>query len=72
MVRMNDNYLGSEIEVHLFNHSTNTISATDGELSTVRENKGQLQSGGVLVGVRFHFVLVDYCDQYEMMSMVNR
>jgi hypothetical protein len=46
MVRMNDNYLGSEIEVHLFNHSTNTISATDGELSTVRENKGAIAEWG--------------------------
>jgi hypothetical protein len=25
-----------------------------------------------LIRVRFHLVLVDYYDQYEMMSMVNR
>jgi len=29
MVKMNDNYQGSEIKVRLFNHSTNTISPAD-------------------------------------------
>jgi len=32
----------------------------------------QLRSPGVLVRVRFHFVLDDYCDEYEMKSMENR
>ena len=35
------------------------------------ENKAQLRSPGVLVSVRFHFVLDDYGDEYEMMAMVN-
>jgi len=72
MVRMNNNYQGSKIKVRLFNHSTNTISPTDGKESTAMENKAQLRSRGVLVRVQFHFVLVDYCDEYEMMLMVNR
>ena len=72
MVRMNENYLGSEIKVRRFIHSTNTISPTDAKSLTVRENKAQLRIPGVLVRVRFHFMLVDYCDEYEMMLLVNR
>jgi len=30
---MNDNYLGSVIKVHLFKHSTNTISPSDEKLA---------------------------------------
>ena len=36
------------------------------------ENMVQLRSPGVFVRVRFHFVLDDYCDEYEMKSRENR
>jgi len=36
------------------------------------ENKVQLRSPVVMVRVWFHFVLVNYCYEYEMMSMVKR
>jgi hypothetical protein len=72
MVRINDDYQGSEIKVCLSHHSTNTISPTDAKLSAGMENKTQLGRLGVLIRVRFHLVFVDYYDQYEMMSMVNR
>ena len=35
------------------------------------ENKAQLRSPGVLVRIRFHFMLDEYSDEYEMMAMVN-
>jgi len=71
MVRMNDNYQGSEMKVPLFKHSTNTISPTDAKWAIGMENKAQLRSPGVLVRIRFHFVLDDYSDEYEMIAMVN-
>jgi len=72
MVRMNNNYECSEIKIRLFNHSPNTIPPTDAKYSNGMDNKGHLRSSGVLVTVRFHFVLVDFGDKYEMMSIVNR
>jgi len=72
MVRMNDNYQDSDIKVRLFKHSTNTISQNDAKLSNSMENKVQLRSLGELVIDQLHCVLVDNCDEYEMMSMVNR
>ena len=72
MVRMNDHYQGSEIMVRLFKHSTNTISPTDAKKSNGMENQAQMKSPGVLVRVWSHFVLVDYSDESEMMSMVHR
>jgi len=59
MVRMNDNYLGSVLKVHLFNHSTNTISPTNENRQMVWRIR---HSWGVLVRAQFHFVLVDYSD----------
>jgi hypothetical protein len=32
----------------------------------------QLRSPGVWVRVRFHFVLDDYCDEYELKPMENQ
>jgi len=72
MVRMTDHDQGSESKVRLFKRSTNTISPTDATLANGMENKAQLRSPGVLVRVRFHFVLVDNCDEYEMKPMENR
>jgi hypothetical protein len=72
MVRMNDHDQGSEIMVCPFKHSTNTISPTDATYTNGMENMVQLRSPGVLVRVRFHFVLDDYCDESEMKSMVNK
>ena len=66
MVRMNDYDQGSDIKVRLSKHSTNTISPTDATYANGMENMAQLRSPGVLVRIRFHFVLDDYCDQYEM------
>jgi len=40
--------------------------------ANVMENMVQLRSPGVLVRVRFNFVIDDYCDEYEMKSMENR
>jgi len=71
MVRMNHNYQSSEMKVLLFTHSTNTISPTDAPWAIRMENKAQLRSPGILVRIRFHFVLDDYSDEYEMMAMVN-
>jgi hypothetical protein len=51
MVRINDNYQGTEIPVHLFDHSIHTISPTDATWSNGMENKAQLGSPGVLVKV---------------------
>ena len=66
MVRMNDYYQGSGTKVRLFKHLTNTISPTDAKYSNGMENEVLVRSPGVLVGVRFHFVLVDYSDEYQM------
>jgi hypothetical protein len=71
MVKMNDNYQGSEIKVRLFNHSTNTISPTDAKYANEMENMAHLRSPGALVRVRIHFVLDDCSDEYEMMAMIN-
>jgi len=51
MARINDNFQGSVIKVHLFKHSTNTISSTDAKLSNGMENKALGRSRGVLVRV---------------------
>jgi len=59
------------MKVLLFTHSTNTISPTDAPWAIRMENKAQLRSPGILVRIRFHFVLDDYSDEYEMMAMVN-
>jgi hypothetical protein len=56
---MNNNYQVSEFKVRLFNHSSNTISLTDAKLTNEMENMTQVRSPGVLVRVRFHFVLDD-------------
>jgi len=72
MVRMNDNDQGNEINVRLFKHSTNTILPTDATYANDMEDMAQLRSFEVLVSVRFHFVLDDYSDEYEMWSMENR
>jgi hypothetical protein len=69
---MIDHVQGSEIKVRLFKHSTNTISPTDATYTNGMENMAQLRILGVLVRVRFHFVLDDNCDEYEMKSMENR
>jgi len=69
MVRMNDNYLVSVIKVRLCKHSTNKISPTDENRQMVWRIR---HSWGVLVRARFHFVLVDYADEYGMKSMINR
>jgi hypothetical protein len=68
---MNENYLGSEITVRHFKLSTNTISVTEAKLANEMDNIAQLRSPGAVVRVRSHFVLEDYCDEYEMMAMVN-
>jgi hypothetical protein len=65
------------VNAWLFKHSTNTISPTDAKLSNGMDNKAQLTSPGVLVSFGFQIVVVDYCDEYEMMSietsdLVNR
>jgi len=72
MVKMNDNHLASVIKVHLFKQSTNTISPTDSKWANGVEKKVQLRGLGVLVRIRFHFMLDDYSDEYEIMAMVNR
>jgi len=71
LVRMNNNYPGSEIKILLFNHSTNTISLTDAKTSNGMENKGWLRSPGLFVRVCLLFVLADYSDEYKTMSTVN-
>ena len=72
MVRMNNNYQGSENKVCLLKHSTNTISPTDAKWANGWENKMQLMCRRVLVGVWFNLVLDDYCNEYEIKSMENR
>jgi hypothetical protein len=73
MVRIKDHDQGSEIKVRLFKNSTNTISPTDATYANGMENMAHLRSPGILVRcVRFHFVLDDYCDAYEMKSMEYR
>jgi len=72
MVRMIDNYWGSVFKVCLFKHPTNTVSPTDAKLSNCLENKVLGNSPGVLVRVQLHLMLVDYCNEYEMKSMINR
>jgi hypothetical protein len=69
---MNDHDLGSEMKVPLFKHSTNTIPPIDATWANGMDNMVQSRSPGVLVRVRFHFVLDEYCDEYEMKSMENR
>jgi len=69
---MNDNYLGSIIKVCLFKQSTNTILPTGAKYSKGMENQALGRSPGVLVIVRLLFVLVDYCNEYEMKLMINR
>jgi hypothetical protein len=70
---MKDHDQGSKINVRLFKHSTNTISPTDATSANGMENMAHLRRPGVLVSsVRLHFVLDDYCDEYEMKSMENR
>jgi len=69
---MNDNYLGSVIKVCLFKHSTSTISPTDGKYSNGMENQALGRCPGVLVRVRLLFVLIDYCNEYEIRLMLNR
>jgi hypothetical protein len=71
MVKMNDNYQGSEITLCLFNYSTNTILPTDAKLANEMENMAHLRSPGAVVKVGIHFVLDDCSDEYEMMAMVN-
>jgi len=72
MVTMNKNHQANKIKVCLIKHSPNTISPTNAKYSNGMEKKAQLRSPGVWVRVQFHFVLIDYCDEYEMKSMVNR
>ena len=68
-VRKNDNYLVSVIKIPLTKHSTNTISPTDANRQMVRRIR---RLWGVLVRALFHFMLVDYIDEYEMQPMINR
>jgi hypothetical protein len=69
---MNDEYDGSEIKVCLVKHSTNNITRTVAKWSNRTDNQAQLRSPEVLVRVQSHLVLLNYCDQYEMMPMLNR
>jgi hypothetical protein len=71
-VRVGDWYQGSDIMVRLCIHSSNTILPTDTKWTNSMKNKVQLRSPWVLVRVQFHFMLDDYCDEYVMMSMINR
>jgi len=71
MGRINDHDQGSEMKVCLFKHSTNSISPTDANQANGMESKAQLRSPGVFVRIRFHFVLDDLSDEYEMMAMVT-
>jgi len=61
MVKMNENYQRSKIQVGHFKNSTNTISPTDATQDNEMENIAQLSPGG-LVRVQFHFVFDDYSD----------
>jgi len=72
MVRMNDDYHGSVIKVCIFKHSTKRVSPTDAKYANGMENKVLRRSPGVLVRVQLLFVLVDYFNEYEMKSMMNR
>ena len=72
MVGMNDHDQGSVMKVPLFKHSTNSISPTDAHWANGMKNKAQLRSPEVFVRIRFHFILDDYSDGYQMMAMVNR
>jgi len=49
MVRMNNNFQGSEMKVCLFEHSTNTISPTDAKYAIGMENNAQLRGPGVVL-----------------------
>jgi hypothetical protein len=46
MVKVNDDYLGSVIKLHLLKYSTSTISPTDEKLAKGMENKALVRSIG--------------------------
>jgi len=63
MVKMNDNYLGSEIKVRLFKHSTNTISPAD----ATRQMKWRIRPNW---GVKEHWLEFDSIPRW-MIIVIN-